>query len=106
MDLLRGGNIWFFTPLFYECIMAMLCLRCLNHILPCDMSQSALIVDRDDYIFPKDVAMDHVHDLLHIEKLLEINISFIALKLSYSETQSRNCITELALRLDSMSLPC
>jgi hypothetical protein len=63
MDRLRGGrNIWFFTPLFYECIMAMLCLRCLNHILRRDMSQSALAVDRDDYLFPKDVAMDHVHD--------------------------------------------
>jgi hypothetical protein len=45
-------------------------------------------------------------DPLHIEKLLDIDMFIITLKLSYLETLCHNCITRTSLTLDSMSLSC
>ncbi|KIM80583.1 hypothetical protein PILCRDRAFT_526836 [Piloderma croceum F 1598] len=81
-DRLRGGcEIWFFTSAFYERNLAILCLRHLNEVLHCDMSQWAPLVDREDDAIPKDVSyacvfwVDHIcvveDDLRLIEELLE-----------------------------------
>ena len=82
MDKSRGGNeIWFFTPAFYERNLAILCLRRLSQVLRRDMSQFAILVNREDDTIPKDVAyacvfwVDHIcmveDDFLSIELLLE-----------------------------------
>jgi hypothetical protein len=79
-----GRDIWFFTTASQERTLAILCLRRLQKVLRCNMSQLPFFADKDDETISQDVTyaclfwIDHIcmikDDFLSIGTLLKIFI--------------------------------